>query len=372
MILAIKKADRRIMNIAIVSFTRKGGVLASLIQERLNPFSISCSSYIIPKYAPDFIALRPLTSSIQEWTKDQFLNMDAIIFVSACGIAVRAIAPFIKDKRRDPAVIVIDEGANFCISLLSGHIGGANELTNLISKVTNSTPVITTATDINHQFSVDLFAVKNDLILSDMTLAKEVSSSILDGNTIDLVSDFHIDGSIPEQLKYYDIKDYNEIQDNTMNQCDLGICITLYPLQKKPFKNTLYLIPRIVSIGIGCKKDTPFSLIEEYICTIIKEQGLSLESVRNIGSIDIKAKETGILEFAQKHNLPFLTYTPNEMNALPDDFQESDFVKSITGVGNVCERAAILSSNHGELILKKKAKDGVTLALSYCNRRITF
>lgn len=360
------------MNIAIVSFTRKGGALATMIQERLEPLSISCFGYIIPKYTPDFISLRPLTSSIQEWTKEQFLNMDAIVFVSACGIAVRAIAPFIKDKRTDPAVIVMDEGSNFCISLLSGHIGGANELTTLISKVTNSTPVITTATDINHQFSVDVFAVKNDLIIDDMTLAKEISSSILDGNKVGLVSDFNLDASIPEQLKYYDIQDYNKIQDNTMNQCDLGICITLYPLQKKPFKNTLYLIPRILSIGIGCKKDTPFSVIEEYIYTTILEQGLSLECIKNIGSIDIKAKEPGILAFAEKHNLPFLTFTPNEMNALPGDFQESDFVKSITGVGNVCERAAILSSNHGQLILKKQAKDGVTLALSYCNRRITF
>lgn len=353
------------MKLSIIAFTRNGGKLAHFLQERLREYSIVCHGYIVDKYREE-LPLTPLTDSLSHWTKDQFEQADAILFISACGIAVRAIAPYVKDKTKDPAVMVMDEQANYCISLLSGHIGGANKLTTLISCLCHAVPVITTATDINHQFSVDLFAVKNELVIQDMTLAKEISANILDGKPVGLYSDFDIDGIVPDGLHLY--KD-----SESKNAPELGFSITLNPLKaRNPFKHTLYLVPRFVSIGIGCKKDTPFDGLHDFVCTVLKEQGLSFDCIQNIASIELKAKEPAILEFAQQYNLSFLTFSAEELNSLPGDFHESEFVKSITGVGNVCERAATLASNHGRIIRSKQAKDGVTVALSLCNRRITF
>ena len=112
----------------------------------------------------------------------------------------KILSPFVKDKKTDPAVIVIDELGRFVIPLLSGHIGGANELSKKISKFTNSIEVITTATDINNKFAVDVFAKNNNLYISNMTIAKEISSKILEGEKIGFLSDFNFKGNIPSEL----------------------------------------------------------------------------------------------------------------------------------------------------------------------------
>lgn len=378
------------MNLAIISFTKAGSILnnkvASLLQNEH-----TCNSFYKGR-CEEGLSLTEVTASLNEWCQNIFVNVDGIIFIGACGIAVRTIAPFIEDKTKDPLVLVIDEKAQFVISLLSGHIGGGNDLASIISELLNATPVITTATDVNHKFAVDVFASKENLCITDMKLAKEISASILDGQQIGFVSRLPIIGEIPEEFllrnkdvstesnsREEDTSIYNKeenAQTNNNNREEnkkikLGICIS-YDEKENPFENTLNLIPRIITIGVGCKKNIDVNSFEEYILKMIRVNDISIHSIKNIASIDLKMNETCITSFATKYKIPFMTFSAEELNEVSGDFEESEFVKSITGVGNVCERSALLGSNMGELIFKKQSHNGMTIALAKETRGISF
>lgn len=145
------------MKIAIASFTRNGCAWNRKLCAALKKHS--CEGYALEKYGKE-AGIPAIAPSLPAWTERMFQKMDAILFIGACGIAVRSIAPYVKSKKTDPAVLCMDEQGKFVISLLSGHIGGANELTEEVAAVTGAVPVITTATDVNHKFAVDVFAVK--------------------------------------------------------------------------------------------------------------------------------------------------------------------------------------------------------------------
>ena len=344
------------MKLSIISFTLKGSILGKKLDEELNVNGHLSNSFSIPKFANE-LGLIKIEESLTEWTCTQFKEAEGIIFIGACGIAVRAIAPFVKDKTIDPAIVVIDEKGEFVIPILSGHIGGANNLAEEISKIINGTVVITTATDVNNKFSVDVFANKEKLYISDMKLVKRISSEILADKTIGLSSDYKILTKVPEGIE------------ETTNK-ELGICISIY--NKRPFINTLNLVPRIVTLGIGCRKNTNLEAVETLVLKTLKDHNISIKSIKNISSIDLKKNEKGILDFCEKYKLDFLTYTSEELNEVKGDYSESSFVKSITGVGNVCERSAVIGSNNGELIINKNSENGVTVAIAVRDWSVSF
>ncbi len=367
----------------------------------------------------DDLDIAPLQVPLRRWTQEAFAEFDALVFVGATGIAVRSIAPFLKSKTSDPAVLCVDELGKFVIPLVSGHIGGANELAARLAGALGAVAVITTATDLNGRFAVDVFAKKNQLWISDMKLAKQISADILDGKKIGFASDFPLDGEIPEELEMRDFGERDtqerDIQERDTRERDIqernalegtvrtwdaparGVCVTLDET-KRPFEQTLTLIPRIVSIGVGCRKDTASVLIEEKICAALRACGVSIHSVERLASIDLKAREPGLRAFARKYGIEFVTYTAQELKDVPGEFLESAFVESVTGVSNVCERSAVLASGGqkggrqetgqnniqiggcgcdagtadggdlptcgGKLIQKKTAGDGVTVALA--------
>ncbi|MFA9376651.1 MAG: cobalt-precorrin 5A hydrolase [Lachnotalea sp.] len=348
------------MNLAIISFTKAGSILNAKIEELLEE-KHRCTSYYKGRQ-DESVSILEVTISLNEWCKNIFKVVDGIIFIGACGIAVRTIAPFIEDKTKDPLVIVIDEKAQFVISLLSGHIGRGNELTWILSDLLKATPVITTATDINHKFAVDVFANKQNLHIADMKMAKEISASILEGKQIGIVSQISLNGCLPEALIDMEFDPIDT---------DIGICISISE-DERPFLHTLCLIPRIVSIGVGCKKGTDVEKFEKYIRDTLKDNQISIHAIKNLASIDLKAEEPCILAFAQQCHLDFITYSANQLKKLPGSFKESEFVKSITGVGNVCERSAIMGSNNGILILEKQSFDGMTIAIAKEMRGINF
>lgn len=342
------------MKLAVISFTRSGSLLNLKIKELLEGIH-TCTCYYKGRGKED-ASLIEVTQSLSTWCETVFAKVEGIIFIGATGIAVRTIAPFIKDKTKDPLVLVIDEKASFVISLLSGHVGGGNELTTKLSELLNAVPVITTATDINNKFAVDVFAKKENLFLTDLKLAKEISAIILEDKKIGLTSCLSIEGKIPDELILIQ-------EDEQVSLPDTGICISLDET-KKPFEKTLNLIANRVVIGIGCKKNIPPKKMEEFILSTLKEQHISIHAIKSLASIDLKAKESCILEFASKYKIPFVTYTTKELEEVVGDFEESDFVKNITGVGNVCERAAMRSCNNPALIMRKKAHEGMTLAFA--------
>ena len=366
------------MKISIISFSRSGYRIGEMLSWFLGEGGHEVEAFTKSKYTKKILDesqveaddksfrnvkefAKPIDSSLRDWTGRRFVESDAIIFIGACGIAVRSIAPFVSSKKTDPAVVVIDEQGNFVISLLSGHIGGANELTEEISNLLHATPVITTATDINNKFAVDVFAKTNGCYISDMTMAKEISAALVDGKSIGFASDFPWVGEMPKELQLVDE------EDETKEKPEMGIYLT-NSYMKHPFVHTLYLVPKIITLGVGCKKDTPAETVEKVVRKACDELLIPSVSMELVTSIDLKKDEQGILEYCKERNLPFETYSAEQLKEVEGSFAESKFVEETTGVDNVCERSAILGSGkHGEksnLILRKYAEDGVTAALA--------
>lgn len=376
-------------------------------------------------------------SECEKVLRDSGLNekpADAIIFIGACGIAVRSIAPFIVSKKTDPAVLVVDEQGKFVISLLSGHLGGANELAQEAANLLGAIPVITTATDLNQRFAVDVFAKKNHCELRPMKAAKEVSAALLAGETVGFYSDYPWDGEVPEGLvlcsetgmvcgnelveqvkKQIVVSSEKELKQTAVSsekeskQTVAGTQkLTVFPrigiavsIRKDchPFPVTLHIIPRIVTLGLGCRKDKEPEKVKEMTeyClegkrkvsgdTSEKNDGsmgnlggipkwhknpIYREALEGIASIDLKKEEAGILALAEEWKLPFRTFSAEKLQAVTGDFSESAFVSSITGVDNVCERSAVLASEQGTLLRKKVGAEGVTTALAQREWRIRF
>ena len=283
-----------------------------------------------------------------------FGESDALIFFGACGIAVRAIAPYIKSKTTDPAVIVIDDQGRYIIPVLSGHIGGANELAEKIAALLGATAVITTATDGAGKFSCDSWAVRHNCAISSMQVAKKVSATILKKD-IPVASDYELPSSLPKGL----------VPGETG---ELGIYIGIH--DKSPFKTTLRLIPRILTLGIGCRKGTSKEHLMSVIKTVFADNNLDIRAVGRIASIDVKKGEEGLLAAAKELQAELVFYTADELNALDGDFDESLFVKKTVGTDNVCERSAVLAG--GKLIVKKTMMEGVTVAVAEKDGRIEF
>ncbi len=337
------------MEIGIICFTMNGFVLAENIDDYLKKTGHRTAVYTKSRYLRD-VEAEPVRDSLKLWTKKMFETKDGLIFIGAAGIAVRAIAPFVENKTYDPAVVVIDEQGKFCISLLSGHLGGANELTELISKKIGAVPVVTTATDVNGRFAVDVFAKKNRLYISNMTLAKEVSARLLNGEKVGFISELPVKGMLPEGLE-------------PDQDLELGIYVGIH-YHRQPFEQTLWLIPRSITAGIGCKKGVSSEQIEELFEEVCQINGIFHEAVARAATIELKKEEPGLKEFCQEMGISLITYSAGELLEVEGDFTSSDFVQSVTGVDNVCERSAVKGSDGGAVIQKKMGKNGVTVSFA--------
>ena len=331
------------MKIALLSVTGQGRQLSRELSGLLTEYEVQRFCYY--RHTDETAAA---FQNITEQTERIFSEFSALIFICACGIAVRSIAPYLKSKASDPAVLVIDDTGKFVISLLSGHLGGANALTESIAEKLHAVPVITTATDTGKKFSPDSFASANDLIITDLSAVKEIASAVLNGEKIGFYSDYAYQNK-PGIL----IENQN---------CRTGICITANP-EHKPFPVTLLLIPRNLVLGIGCKKGTSAGQISETVRKALNSVQIPENRICAVASIDLKKEEAGLLEFCQNRNLPFFTYSAEILASAEGEFTASEFVRNITGTDNICERSAVIHS-HGKLILRKYAGNGVTVALA--------
>ncbi len=332
------------MKIAILSFSKKGLDLAKNLAEFLERDG-------------DIVSFKRAESGeLSVWTDKHFPEEDALIYISSCGIAIRAVAPFVKSKTSDPAVIVIDECGTFAVSLLSGHIGGANALAARAAKLIGAMPVITTATDRNGIFAFDSWASTHGLTVTNPERIKWVSARMLAGETIKIKSNFPIEGPLPEGTELAD-ENYD-------------VLIT-YRIRGK--NDALRLVPKVVTLGIGCRKNIPANAIEEAFNSTLKKSGCHVASIERVCSVDLKANEPGILEFCKEHSLKFLTFSAEQLIKVPGNFTSSAFVKSVTGVDNVCERSAVLGSGeNGKLISQKDAGNGITMALAIAPYTVRF
>lgn len=303
-----------------------------------------------------------IPESHREWTESRFKDSNALIFVCSCGIAVRSIAPFLRSKKEDPAVLVVDECGKVVISLLSGHLGGGNDLTREAAEIIGAFPVITTATDLHNRFAVDIFAKKNRCTLHPMWAAKEASAALLAGEPVGFFSEFEVEGELPEGLVRIE-----QGSDGTFHPADrgrsmpaIGIAVTVHS-HCAPFHISVRVIPEAVWLGVGCKKGKESDALLTFLDMFMTENRIDPRSLAGIASIDIKKEEAGILSVVEQYQTRFQTFSNTDLAGLPGVFSSSSFVQEAAGVDNVCERSAVRASG-GKLIVPKKAEFGMTAA----------
>ena len=325
---------------AIISFSENGRKLSAVISEGLTDAVRFCFHTHSDEKAVRFTDLSALTSDI-------FGRYEALVFISSVGIAVRAAAPHIVSKTTDPAVIAVDDSGKFAVSVLSGHIGGANRLARKIACITGAVPVITTATDSHGLFSPDIFAKDNGLIICEMNAAKAVAAAVVNGERIGFRCKFP-HSQAPDGL-------------TEDGKCAAGICIS-DRADESPFGTTLHLLPRNITVGIGCKKGTSADAITTHIMSVFSENGIDIRRLTAVATIDIKSGEPGLTEFCERFGVPLKSFTAEELMRAEGKFSHSDFVERTTGADNVCERAAVCAG--GSIIVGKTAANGVTAAVS--------
>lgn len=278
---------------------------------------------------------------LDAWTRARFDRVDGLIFVGSCGLALRAVAPYVVSKMTDPAVVVLDERGTFSVSLLSGHLGGANRLAQTVAQAVGAVPVITTATDRAGVFAVDTWAKEQGLVIANPTRIKTVSARLLAGESVTLASDVTLSYRTPRTQP-------NSTQGQTQSD-----------------EEPLRLVPPVLTLGVGCRKGILQATVEESVARFLAEGGVHPAALKQVCTIDLKAQEAGLLAFCRAHALPLHTYTAPELRAVPGAFHGSEFVRSVTGVDNVCERSALLGSGpNGTLLRGKTVYEGLTLALA--------
>ncbi|MBQ3404772.1 MAG: cobalamin biosynthesis protein [Oscillospiraceae bacterium] len=338
------------MKLSLFAFSKTGCDTARLILDNLPEHSGRI--YSVERLAEADIM--PICRPSSEFYGRCFNESDALIFVSACGIAVRAVAPHIRSKNSDPAVICVDERANYVIPILSGHIGGANALAVKLSEVLGAQAVITTATDINHRISIDAWAEERGFIIDSMASAKAVSAAVLEGD-VPFFSEFPVIGEYAPGLI-------------PGNKGPVGVCLGVHVAA--PFENSLRLIPPILRIGIGCRRGSSEDAIESAVNAVLENEGIDRRAIKSAASIDLKADEEGLIEYCRKMGWPLSFYTADELRSVSGVFSGSAFVERVTGVDTVCERAALIGAER--LIVKKTALNGVTVALAAEHLEVQF
>ena len=379
--------------LSIISFTEKGAHLSLKLLDMLNEAGENAWLYTkCSKYRDGSInkRLRYVYSNTDEWAKVQMSAKNELLFIGACGIAVRAIAPWVANKLNDSPVLVMDELGTYVIPILSGHVGGANELAVKIGEMTGSIPVITTATDLNKSFAVDIFAKKNYLYIENKDGIAKVSSKVLRGEKISIaIEPLGHAISEPETLETEEnktekvetvkagkqaeqdnrITNQIEIVDFPPNQ-PVDVIITS---KRNDYNASLILRPREYVLGMGCKRDTAPEKISAYIDQTLTGLGISKNQVYAICSIDKKRDEAGFLQWSSLERISFITYSAEELEEVEGEFEGSQFVKSQVGVDNVCERAALKGCGEGgELVYRKHASDGMTIAVAKRDWRVSF
>ena len=385
--------------ICMISFTDRGKITAEKLKEGLLGAGHTVKAE----------AFADIRMSLRKYTEQHFYEKDAMIF------AVRAIAPWVRSKETDPAVLCVDEAGRFVIPLLSGHLGGANDLAMLAAEILGAVPVITTATDLRQAFAVDVFAKKNQLTILNLKTAKGISAAILRGERVGLFSELTILGDMPPELSPEEPQQYNIViadgtgergkallrkaeetwtwrlqygtgESEACNEETAGKTTRGEAAQEEAAQeegsaedSLLVLAARRAVLGLGCRRGASNRQVREAAETALREAKVSFLELSGIATIDRKKDEPALVALAARWRLPLLTYSAEELENVSGTYSNSDFVRQTVGIGNVCERAAVLALTEqfsGELpeeaegfddrslILRKKAEDGVTAAVA--------
>ena len=324
------------MRIACIAFTAAGEALADRARAALPGHAWSLAR----GFGADRVPLAP-------WCADAFAASDALVFVGAAGIAVRAIAPHVRSKVFDPAVIVMDEGGRWCIPILSGHVGGANALARELAGAVGAAPVVTTATDGRGVWAVDTWAVSRGMAIGEPERIKDVSARLLAGGEVALWCDAEVLGPLPARVR------------RAPSRAEAHVIVSP---AARPGERALHVVPRCIVAGVGCRRGASADAIEGAFRAACAEAGILPDSLGAAATIELKRDEPGLVEWCAGRGVALEAFTADALAAQPGDFSSSAFVAQTVGVDNVCERAAVAAG--GRLCAGKLARGGVTVALA--------
>lgn len=327
------------MKIAIWSVTRGAGKVALELGEK-----ISCDIFTLKKFdIENTIQMDNFTSELAS----KFNSYDGHIFIMATGIVVRKIAPLIKSKDIDPAVLVIDEHKSFVISLLSGHIGGANDLALEVANKCNLVPILTTSSDVTGKIAIDTLSQKLNCEMESLTKAKNITSLIVDNKNVDIL--------LPKNVTLNG--------ESTGENSGKNISGVVIASNKKDVE-VMRIYPKNLVLGIGFKRGTSKNTILDAINNVMDKHNLAMESVKVVATVDVKADEKGLLEAISSLNKDLIIIDRQDIVKIENMFKGSDFVKKIIGVSCVSEPCAYLASNKdGKFLEQKNIYDGVTISI---------
>lgn len=369
--------------IAILCITSNGRSLACKIKSSLNDGDIYFinnkrdenlldDNDVISKSLEEDVEIYTVKKRLKFFVEDIFDKYEYILFIMATGIVVRTIAPLVTSKFSDPAILVTDEKGSNIISLLSGHMGGANEMTLHISDLINSNPVITTATDINKKSSLDMIAKKlNGHIVNFRDNVLDVNAMLVNGDAVGL----YIDGEYNIDTRGFTVLDNSKSlessisSDEELKKINLNTIVVISNkenLQIDKYYEDKYRIikvtPRDIVIGIGCRRDTESHLLQDSLEDFLIKNNIDINSIKEIGSIEVKKDEKAIIDLSENLNVPFRVLSVEEISQVDYLFEKSEWVKKSVGVYSVAEPVAHLLSD-GNVIIEKNKYKGITFSV---------
>lgn len=351
---------------AVVAITKHGADIA----RELGCCFQNADVYYMSKFAKgdeETKHIQMFTGSVRLLLPSLFAAYKGIIMIISLGAVVRMIAPILKDKKTDPAVVVIDDKGEHVISVLSGHIGGANELTREVAAALRAQPVITTASDVQQTIPVDLFGKRFGWVWESAEKLTPVSAAVVNEEKVAVVQEsgekewWHYDRPLPENIKVYP-----SVAEALAEEPAAALVITHRMLTKgeeRILHNGVLYRPKVIVLGIGCNRGTSAAEIEAVIAETLEELNFSRKSVKALCTIDLKKDESGLLEVADKYGWEFVYYSSDELNTVPIE-QPSHTVFKYTGAYGVSEPAALLYSGAEKLALVKKKSGNVTISVA--------
>ena len=347
------------MKTAVIAITRNGARLGAKVQHGLAGSTL----FVARKYAGAAGGATVYDGELKALVARLWPEVGGFVFIMATGIVVRLIAPLLRAKDTDPAVVVMDDAGNFAISLLSGHLGGANELASRCAFVTGAREVITTATDVNGLPSFDLLAKEEGWEIEDLGRVKVLNSLLLDGARIAVVDP---SGRVRTAFRGRGVLTFHETFLEALESGAAGfLFVTNRQLPPQSRSDRLLVLrPRNLVLGIGCNSGTSGEEIGEVVRSDLKRLFLSPKSIRCVATAEAKRHEPGLIAFAETLGVPLVCYGSGELNSVAVPSPPSVHALAAIGAAGVAEPAALLASEGGTLLLKKIRSGNVTLAIA--------
>ncbi|MDH4263415.1 MAG: cobalamin biosynthesis protein [Spirochaetia bacterium] len=368
--------DYKKTSYALIAITRHGCKTALEIYQKIHSEVFPVDIFFPEKFKSDFeentfdhVVVRFYSGKVKDLLELIFKSYEGIIGIISLGALIRLMSPLLGDKKTDPAVVVIDEKAEYVISVLSGHIGGGNELARVIAKNIGARPVITTSSDVQKTLSVDLLGKAFNWVMESFEHLTEISAAVVNDEPVAIVQEsgepgwWIYEGSLPANLKVY--TELNKALETNIEYIilishrELEDTVEYKKLKKKKF---IIFRPKVIGIGIGCNRNTTEAEIENVVFETLRELKFNIKSVRGLASIDLKSNEAGLISFCNNMKWPIVFYNARELNTVTIE-NRSDTVFKHTGAYGVSEPAAKMYTKNENLVLVKKISGNVTISV---------